>query len=128
MKFQETVQTAWQDSAGGNNMMRVWQKLKKVKQGLKCLNKIEFQGVEMRIKMFRQQLHDIQRAMRQPREPLSMIETERETKMNLEKWLKVEESIMRQKSRVQWLKLGDGNTAYFHDSLRNRIAQNRNTS
>jgi len=102
--------------------------LKKVKQGLKCLNKTEFQGVEVRIKMYRQQLQDIQRAMRQPGQPLSMIETERETKLNLEKWVKVEENIMRQKSRVQWLKLGDGNTTYFHASLKSRIAQNRRTS
>lgn len=79
VKFQETVQIAWQDSPGGNKMMRVWQKLKKVKQGLKCLNKTEFQGVEMRIKLYRQQLQDIQRSMRQPTQPLSMIETERET-------------------------------------------------
>ncbi|KAK6779943.1 hypothetical protein RDI58_022127 [Solanum bulbocastanum] len=128
VKFQETVQTVWQDSAGGNKMMRVWQKLKKVKQGLKFLNKTEFQGVKMRINMLRQKLYDIQRAMRLPGQPLNMIETERETKMNLEKWLKVEESIMRQKSRVQRLKLGNGNTAYFHARLRNRIAQNRITS
>ncbi|WMV45507.1 hypothetical protein MTR67_038892 [Solanum verrucosum] len=75
--------------------------------------------------MYRQQLQDIQSSMRQPGQPTSLIETKREAKLNLEKWLNVEESIMRQKSRVQWLKLGDGNTTYFHARLRNRLAQNR---
>lgn len=42
--------------------------------------------------------------------------------------MNIEESIMKQKSRVQWLQLGDGNTTYFHASLKNREAQNRFTS
>lgn len=119
---------AWQDNQRGNGMGRVWQKLKRVKQALKTLNTTEFQGVEARIKLYRQQLQDVQSSMRQPGQPTSLIETEREAKLNREKWLNVEESIMRQKSRVQWLKLGDGNTAYFHVSLKNRLAQNRITS
>lgn len=35
-----------------------------------------------------------------------------------------EESIVHQRSRVQWLELGDQNTTYFHK----RIANNLNTS
>lgn len=37
----------------------------------------------------------------------------------------VEESIAKLKSRVQWLKLGDANTAYFYACLKNRQAQNQ---
>lgn len=36
----------------------------------------------------------------------------RELQQQLEKWSKVEESAMQQKSRAQWLTLGDANTAY----------------
>lgn len=35
------------------------------------------------------------------------------------------ESIMKQKSRVQWLKLGDANTTYFFASMKTRYSQNK---
>ncbi|XP_019236179.1 PREDICTED: uncharacterized protein LOC109222315 [Nicotiana attenuata] len=44
--------------------------------------------------------------------------------MELEKWLIVEESVWTQKSRVQWLKLGDSNTSYFYACMKNRQARN----
>ncbi|KAH0776135.1 hypothetical protein KY290_007546 [Solanum tuberosum] len=124
-KFQETVKQAWQESVGKTNMLRVWRKLKRVKQALKNLNTTEFQGVEARIKKYREQIQDLQGNMGILGQPTSLIEAKRDAKLNLEKWLNVEENIIRQKCRVQWLKLGDGNTACFHASLRNRLAQNK---
>lgn len=50
---------------------------------------------------------------------------EKELKAELEEWVLVEESIMRKKFRVQWLKLGDANTAYFFANTKSRIAQNQ---
>ena len=38
--------------------------------------------------------------------------------------LRVEEEVVRQKSRIQWLEAGDRNTSYFHNSIKNR--RNRN--
>ncbi|XP_075076119.1 uncharacterized protein LOC107763904 [Nicotiana tabacum] len=52
------------------------------------------------------------------------IELERTTKLELEKWIMVEESIMKQKSRVQWLNLGDFNTVFYHACMKNRQARN----
>ncbi|XP_016476554.1 uncharacterized protein LOC107798111 [Nicotiana tabacum] len=52
------------------------------------------------------------------------IELERTTKLELEKWLMVEDSIMIQKSRVQWFNLGDSNTAFYHACVKNRQARN----
>lgn len=40
----------------------------------------------------------------------------------------IEESIAKQKSRNQWLQLGDDNTAYFFASIKNRVAQNKSRS
>nr|XP_009623102.1 uncharacterized protein LOC104114380 [Nicotiana tomentosiformis] len=54
-----------------------------------------------------------------------MVIVEKDTKMQLEKWLRVEESIMKQKSRVQWLNLGDANTTYFFASMKIRYSQNK---
>ncbi|KAL6509176.1 hypothetical protein OROGR_022486 [Orobanche gracilis] len=37
-----------------------------------------------------------------------------------EKWSKVEENILKQKSKVHWLNCGDGNNKFFHASLKAR--------
>ena len=39
--------------------------------------------------------------------------------------LRVEEEVVRQKSRIQWLEARDRNTAYFHHSIKNRRNRNR---
>ncbi|KAH0778089.1 hypothetical protein KY290_009500 [Solanum tuberosum] len=124
-EFQRTVQMAWQQSHNTSTMYGVWQKLKRVKITLKELNIVEYQGVETRIRMYRQQLHDLQSTMRQPGQSTEILQLEKEVKENLEKWLNIKESILKQKSRVQWLQLGDGNTTYYHASLKSRIARNK---
>nr|XP_009588271.1 uncharacterized protein LOC104085855 [Nicotiana tomentosiformis] len=49
-----------------------------------------------------------------------LIEEEKELKSKLEKWILIEESIYRQRSRVHWLKLGDTNSAYFFAHMKNK--------
>lgn len=49
---------------------------------------------------------------------------EKQLKMELEKWLGIEESQLRQKSRELWLNLGDKNTKFFYSSLKNRYNKN----
>nr|XP_016451511.1 PREDICTED: uncharacterized protein LOC107776176 [Nicotiana tabacum] len=63
--------------------------------------------------------------MRDPMHHHSLFEQERGLKLQLEKWVLVEESMLKQKSRVQWLKLGDANNAYFFASMKNRIVHNQ---
>ncbi|KAG5632239.1 hypothetical protein H5410_003956, partial [Solanum commersonii] len=41
--------------------------------------------------------------------------------------MRIEESIYKKKSKVQWLKLEDANTAYFFVSMNNRKAHNQIT-
>lgn len=43
----------------------------------------------------------------------------------LRTWLNVEESDARQKARVTWLQLGDDNTHYFHNVMKERRGRNR---
>ncbi|XP_049365804.1 uncharacterized protein LOC125830665 [Solanum verrucosum] len=52
---------------------------------------------------------------------------EKQCKVELERWINIEESILMQKSRVQWLKLGDANTLYFHACLKSRQSQKQIT-
>ncbi|XP_019261680.1 PREDICTED: uncharacterized protein LOC109239556 [Nicotiana attenuata] len=56
-----------------------------------------------------------------------LFEIEKEMIQQLEKWDKIEESFYKQKSRIQWLQLGDTNSAYFFASMKRRMGQNQIT-
>lgn len=94
-------------------MAGVWKNLKVVKHAIKLLNTGTYEGLEDRIKHCIYQLQLLQKDMRTPGQSVEKIETERQLKFELEKWLNVEESIIRKKSRVQWLKSGDASTTFF---------------
>lgn len=99
-------------------MYAVWQILMQVENGMKQLAWHEYNGVEGKIKEARANLTIIQQQMRDHDKFTELRSSEVEAKNKLEKWLLVEESIMHQKSRVQWLEIGDTNTAYFHACLK----------
>lgn len=50
----------------------------------------------------------------------TLVIKEKETLMQLEKWSLIEESILRQKSRAQWIQLGDSNSKYFAAVMKER--------
>ncbi|KAK1258644.1 hypothetical protein QJS04_geneDACA019254 [Acorus gramineus] len=55
---------------------------------------------------------------------LSLIEEERSARQNYEDILLKEECFIRQKSRQQWLALGDRNSKYFYASFKTRSSMN----
>jgi len=49
---------------------------------------------------------------------------EKTLKKELDKWMRLEEEQLRQKSRETWLKLGDRNTKFFYSAI--KVRQHRN--
>lgn len=43
----------------------------------------------------------------------------------LRHWMKVQESVYKQKARIDWIKLGDANTHYFFAAMQQRYSRNR---
>ncbi|XP_060169362.1 uncharacterized protein LOC132600312 [Lycium barbarum] len=122
--FLRIVRESWEKPVYGKGMVEVWNKLKNMKEAMKHLNTAEFSRVENRIQETRQQLQVLQEKLKLILHDPVLFEQERVLKHELEKWVLVEESILKQKSRVQWLQLGDTNSAYFHASIKSRLAQN----
>ncbi|XP_075111508.1 uncharacterized protein LOC142181830 [Nicotiana tabacum] len=113
-KFEEIVKHCWRKEHRGNKMQKVWYKLKAMKGELKKLNNQEYMSVGDKIKEAKNKLTQLQQSMQSPKNSSAVIDEEKMTKMELAKWMEVEESILKQKARVKWLKEGDSNTSYFH--------------
>ncbi|KAL8134288.1 hypothetical protein AgCh_009361 [Apium graveolens] len=121
--FIPAVRTAWQTHIVGNPMYILTQKLLLVKKALKNLNK-KFGSVHNQIKTTREQLSLVQAKILNQNHVPSDLDFEKGLTETLWNLLDQEESIARQKSRVQWLEKGDNNTTFFHK----KVANNWNTN
>lgn len=107
----------------GSAMFRLARKLKLLKKEIRAFSKLNYSGIEMRVK----EAHEVlifQQAetLADPTPTNAALELEAQRK-----WLmlvKAEEKFFLQRSRVLWLVNGDCNTAYFHRMLNSRKAIN----
>ncbi|KAK4734020.1 hypothetical protein R3W88_008281 [Solanum pinnatisectum] len=93
-KFDSIVAKGWKKGRTGDHMRQVLSNLKSLKPDFRKLNKEDFHHITQKIETCRCTFH-------------------KEILLNLEKWDLIEESVMKQKARVDWIKLGDSNTKYF---------------
>ncbi|XP_019239440.1 PREDICTED: uncharacterized protein LOC109219434 [Nicotiana attenuata] len=119
-QFLQKVEQAWEEGSTGGMIQIVWNKLKRVNEVIKEINTKHYKGVDERIKRMREELQSTQEEMSFKLQRQDLIEKEKALKGDLEKWILIEESIYMQRSRVQWLKLGDSNSAYFFAQMKNR--------
>ena len=118
------VKEAWCYEVYGTPMFRLTRKLKRVKAILKAFNFRSFGGLHERVVAAKEALCQAQSAMlNSPSNPL-LGENEKSCLKNYHDLAIAEEGFLRQKSRVQWLKLGDQNTSFFHKAVKARNARN----
>ncbi|XP_059298114.1 uncharacterized protein LOC132050769 [Lycium ferocissimum] len=118
-QFLAIVEAAWCKKTNANKMRNIWAKLKDLKPKLKQLNNAEYRNITQILDKARFDLINIQKQI-QLCYTDSLQNQEKTTMQELEKWSLIEESIMRQKSRARWIKLGDANTKYFSAVLKER--------
>ena len=126
-KFASLIENSWGTRGKtGSAMFSLWSNLNLVKHKLKALHSEEFAGIKERIEMARSQLEIVQTSLQTTPSP-ELFEQERTFTDNLRKWLRVDEISLRQKSRIQWLQVGDSNHHFFFSSVKERNRQNRIT-
>lgn len=59
--------------------------------------------------------------------PPSVLDEENETLDKWKHWLSIENNILRQKARIQWVMEGDENTTFFHASIKQKHTNSRIT-
>ncbi|XP_031277640.1 uncharacterized protein LOC116136063 [Pistacia vera] len=108
-------------------MYQLVTKLKRVKEALKVFNKREFGNISVRVIEARENLVRVQHALAFNPLEGNLILEEKAKAFNFKSLSRDEESLARQKSRVQWLREGDQNTSYFFKCVNGRKNRNRIT-
>ncbi|XP_077253652.1 uncharacterized protein LOC143892704 [Tasmannia lanceolata] len=120
----EIVERAWNIQFDGNPMFRATKKLKEVKKSIKEWNDKTFGRIDTKIPMLKQNLEGIQSRLQA--HPFSYVLRKEESpaKEDLCRISRQEEALFHQKSKINWLNLGDSNTAFFHSAMNMRRNQN----
>lgn len=98
--FLSVVQKGWDTNYHGSLMFRLWNKLKAVKQGLKGLHHQDFSKLEERIKLLREDLVRVQTQLASTPSCLTLQLSVKEHSGKLKKFLHIQESAFRQKSKI----------------------------
>ncbi|XP_021747410.1 uncharacterized protein LOC110713262 [Chenopodium quinoa] len=124
-QFQNTVRDAWGNVVTGNAMLRVWNKLKNVKSKIKDLHLKHFAKIAERLEAALVDLDSIQNNITVNTDNPELQLKETEAISQVKYWTGIQESIYKQKSRVEWVKLGDANNHYFFSMMKQRHSRNR---
>ncbi|KAG5616052.1 hypothetical protein H5410_015876 [Solanum commersonii] len=117
--FLDTVKGCWQKKISGNPMWRLHQKMKLLASTLSTWSKKEYGNIFSNVVNFKEQVKAakedvIQQNTEENRTKLHLINAQ------YIKYLKLEASILKQKTQLQWFKEGDTNSKYFHSIMRGR--------
>ncbi|GJW67075.1 hypothetical protein Tco_0121499 [Tanacetum coccineum] len=122
--FIEVVGRVWSMQVDGHNMFKVVSKLKALKRPLRKL--LHDQGnLHERVNKLRKELDEVQKAL--DLNPADTILHEEEA-VYLQAFNEVkldEERFLKQKAKVDWLEVGDANSAYFHKTVKCRNQYSR---
>ncbi|XP_060201906.1 uncharacterized protein LOC132630339 [Lycium barbarum] len=85
----------------------------------------EMSSLELKVDALRSQLQDIHENLKNNMFDDTLITTEKDVILQIQKWDAIHEQVLRQKSRATWIAHGDSNSKYFHAHLRARPSINR---
>lgn len=109
-------------------MFSLCEKLKMLQGEFKLINNRDFSDVSARVEDSRRLLESLQHALGSHNPDPFLISQERGVYKQLLSLLRAEESLAKQKSRIQWLKLGDQCTSYFFKSVTHKRIRSKITS
>ncbi|GJV66513.1 RNA-directed DNA polymerase, eukaryota, reverse transcriptase zinc-binding domain protein [Tanacetum coccineum] len=123
-EFLSTVKDNWYSEVHGFYMFVLAKRLKNMKKHLRNMNRLNG-NVFDKVKVLREELKRVQNCLDKDPDCVHLREEEYVFCNAYKEAARDEEMILRQKTKIQWLKDGDQNSAYFHNSLKGRMFRSR---
>jgi len=123
-RFQQVLIQTWKTGFNGSPLFNLTKKLFALKLALKQWRKATFQDPKANIKAIREKLAEVHHQLSSDPSNIRLQKEEISLQEQLGDWLAREESQWRQKSREDWLHLGDKNTRFFYSAARVRQFKN----
>ena len=117
--YKTEVNSNWNQPIGGDQVKILWKKLSRLKPVLMKMNK-PLMGLKQQIENIRNKLTDAHNNLSHDRMNEQRIKEVKQHTENLLNLQETEEKVLRQRAKVEWIRLGDGNNAFFHASLKSR--------
>ncbi|GJY67502.1 hypothetical protein Tco_0469740, partial [Tanacetum coccineum] len=122
--FLEVVSNQWKNHIEGHSMYQVVQTLKSLKKPFRKL--MHDQGnLHERVNRLRDELDVVQKALDQDPSNSDLRDEEAVYLQAFNDAKIDEECFLRQKAKIEWLEVGDSNSAYFHKTIKNRNQRSR---
>ncbi|CAM8921539.1 unnamed protein product [Rhodiola kirilowii] len=116
-RFKELLKSLWENQASHCSFL---DKLKGIKQPILEWNRKVFGQVDKKLHGLRDALNKLRQSPRTD----DTISKETQLCAEMDEWLRREEVMWQQRSRVLWLKAGDNNTTFFHKKANGRRKTN----
>ncbi|CAM8987641.1 unnamed protein product [Rhodiola kirilowii] len=116
--FKRDLHDFWKSQNG--NRLKWAAKLKNCSQFLKSWNSMHYGDIRKKIEKLKEELEEVKREDRTE----EIVAKERSITEELDDWLAKEEVMWKQRARVEWIKYGDRNTAFFHARASQRRKRN----
>ncbi|XP_058185702.1 uncharacterized protein LOC131302927 [Rhododendron vialii] len=111
------IDSSWNKDVCGDPMLRHSSKIRRLKLVLKAFHKEHYGNLSGRVEIARSNLVKIQNLCFQFSHDVTLCELEKDLGQQFYAPSSIEEVFKKQKSRVQWLALGDKNTKFFHQKM-----------
>lgn len=108
------------ENISGDPMQILYKKLRSLKKVLQVFSQETYGDVSLKVQNLRAELQSIQSRLMGNEDDEQLLKQELEIRQRLREACLIEEAHLRQKSRVQWLKGGNQNTAFFFRSIKQK--------
>ncbi|XP_058726099.1 uncharacterized protein LOC131597415 [Vicia villosa] len=123
-EYNDQVERNWNKKGRNGSQVKLWDKLVRLQPIIKKLSK-PFRGINIQIEKARKDLEETQKSIAHDKDNKDLTQEEKKRTDSLMELLAIEEQIMRQRAKVTWIRLGDGNNAYFHAALKSKQSNMR---